>query len=236
MSSTTAMSGYQDAADHIAEQIAQGVLKPGTQLPPERQLSEQLKISRLTLRSALIKLEADGLVYGKSRRGWFVSPPRFIYDLGRKANYKAMASAQGRAARIELLGSGTASGVDLPEALRSESGEASYLQRIRYLDDRPVMFESIFLVSDAVPDVLGHNLSDSITGLLAEDYGIEIDREETNVRSALLDADQAAAMAVAPGTHCLMIDRRRFAEGKLIEYDAEHWLPGAIEIHISTPT
>ncbi len=237
MSSTTVMNGYQDAADHIAGQIAKGVLKPGTRLPPERQLSEQLKISRLTLRSALIKLEADGLVYGKSRRGWFVSPPRFIYDLGRKANYKAMASAQGRAARIELLGSGTASGAELPEALRSEGGgEASYLQRIRYLDDRPVMFESIFLASDAVPDVLGHNLSDSITGLLAEDYGIEIDREETNVRSSLLDADQAAAMEVAPGTHSLMIERRRFAAGKLIEFDAEHWLPGAIEIHIATAT
>lgn len=230
------MNGYQDVADYIAEQIANGNLQSGTRLPPERQFSKQLKISRLTLRAALIKLEADGLVYGKSRRGWFVSPSRFIYNLGQKANYNSMASAQGRVARIDLLGSGTVTSTNLPEPLRSKSGgEASYLKRVRYLDDRPVMFESIFLVSDAVPDVLGHNLCDSITNLLVRDYGIEIDREETNVRSALLDAGQAAAMGVAPGTHSLMIERLRFANGKLIEFDAEHWLPGAIELHIATP-
>lgn len=231
------MTGYQEAADYIAAQIAKGVLKPGAQLPSERQLSEELDISRLTLRSALIKLEADGLVYGRSRRGWYVSPPRFIYDLGRKANYKAMAKAQGREARIDLLDSGLAKGRDLPERMRElYRSKAFYLHRIRHLDCRPVMFETIFLAADTVPGLLERNLSDSITGLLADDYSIEIDREETSVRSALLDSAQAAALAVAPGTHCLMIERKRFSDNRLVEFDAEFWLPGAIEIRVSANT
>jgi DNA-binding GntR family transcriptional regulator len=231
------MTGYQEAADYIADQISKGVLKPGTQLASERQLSEELEITRLTLRSALIKLEADGLIYGKSRRGWFVSPPRFVYDLGRRANYKAMAEAQGRAARIELLGSGELKGRDLPSRMREHHrARAYYLQRIRHLDGRPVMFETIYLAADAVPGLLEHNLSDSITDLLANDYRIEIDREETSVRSALLDPDQAAALAVAPGTHCLMIERKRFADSRLVEFDAEYWLPGAIEIRLAPDT
>lgn len=231
------MTGYQDAADYIAAQISKGVLKPGTQLASERQLSEELNISRLTLRSALIKLETDGMIYGKSRRGWFVSPPRFIYDLNRKANYKEMAEAQGRTAQIELLGSGQMKGVDLPPHMREHHrSRAFYLQRIRYLDGRPVMFETVYLASNMVPGLLEHNLSDSVTGLLAEDYRIEIDREETSVRSALLDASQAAALAVAPGTHCLMIERGRFTDNRLVEFDAEYWLPGAIEIRLTAET
>ncbi len=231
------MTGYQEAAEYIAEQITAGMLKPGTQLASERELSEELAISRLTLRSALIKLEADGLIYGKSRQGWFVSPPRFVYDLDRKANYKAMAQAQGRKARIDLLDCGMVKGRELPPRMRKyHRSKAYYLHRIRHLDGRPVMFETIYLAANAVPDVLEHNLSDSITGLLANDYEIEIDREETSVRSSLLDAEQAAALSVAPGTHCLMIERKRFAEGQLVEFDTEFWLPGAIEIRLAADT
>ena len=228
------MAGYQEAADFIAAQITDGLLKPGTQLSSERQLSDELKISRLTLRSALIKLEADGLIYGKSRQGWFVSPPRFIYDLDRRANYMALADAQGRTARIDLLDSGMIK-KGLPQSMHEHHhSRAFYLHRTRHLDGRPVMFETIYLAADAVPGLLKHNLSDSITGLLAEDYHIEIDREDTSVRSALLDPSQAAALAVAPGTHCLMIERHRFTSKLLVEFDTEYWLPGAIEIRLSS--
>ncbi|AOU97362.1 hypothetical protein BI364_04580 [Acidihalobacter yilgarnensis] len=80
------MSGYQDAVEYIAGQIVDGQLKPGVQLVSERQLSEELHVSRQTLRAALIKLEADGLIYGVSRRGWFVSPPRRQFRIQRRAD------------------------------------------------------------------------------------------------------------------------------------------------------
>ena len=228
------MAGYQEAAERIAARIAGGELKPGAQLGSERQLSEELNVSRLTLRAALIKLEADGLVYGKSRRGWFVSPPRFVYDLGRRANYKAMAEAQGRSAQIDLLDSGLAGSREMPSCMREHGfTRAFFLRRVRHLDGRSVMFESIYLSAEAVPGLLEHNLADSITELLRDDYRIEIDREETSVRSALLDSVQAEALAVAPATHGVLIERRRFAGGRLIEFDTEHWLPGAIEIRLS---
>jgi DNA-binding GntR family transcriptional regulator len=56
------------------------------------------------------------------------------------------------------------------------------------------------------------------------------------VRSALLNPSQAAALSVAPGTHCLMIERERFTDKHLVEFDTEYWLPGAIEIRLSANT
>jgi DNA-binding FadR family transcriptional regulator len=59
------------AADAIRERILTGALRPGDTLPGERELSEQLGVSRLTLRSAIAHLEAEGLlraVHGSGTR------------------------------------------------------------------------------------------------------------------------------------------------------------------------
>ena len=51
----------------IEKLIIEGALKPGNELPPERVFAELLGVSRPSLREALLKLEARGLV--STRRG-----------------------------------------------------------------------------------------------------------------------------------------------------------------------
>lgn len=53
---------YQDVVEQIQEAIMGGTLKPGSQLPAERELKEQFGISRGTLREALRVLEQKGLI------------------------------------------------------------------------------------------------------------------------------------------------------------------------------
>lgn len=53
---------YQDVVEQIQEAIIAGSLKPGSQLPAERELKEQFGISRGTLREALRVLEQKGLI------------------------------------------------------------------------------------------------------------------------------------------------------------------------------
>lgn len=53
---------YQDVVEQIQEAIMEGTLKPGSQLPAERELKEQFGISRGTLREALRVLEQKGLI------------------------------------------------------------------------------------------------------------------------------------------------------------------------------
>jgi DNA-binding FadR family transcriptional regulator len=53
---------YQDVVEQIQEAIIEGSLKPGSQLPAERELKEQFGISRGTLREALRVLEQKGLI------------------------------------------------------------------------------------------------------------------------------------------------------------------------------
>lgn len=56
----------------IKELIASGTLKPGQQLPSERNLQTQLGVSRLPLREALARLQALGLIRIRHGKGAFV--------------------------------------------------------------------------------------------------------------------------------------------------------------------
>ena len=74
-----AQSTYEETVGRLGTAIRIGVLTPGTRLPPERELAEQLGISRSTLRQALGTLTESGhLVAVRGRAGGtFVSeaPP-----------------------------------------------------------------------------------------------------------------------------------------------------------------
>ena len=62
----------ETAAGKLAASMLDGSLTSGSQLPPERELMNQLGISRATLREALKALEDNKLVESRPGVGWFV--------------------------------------------------------------------------------------------------------------------------------------------------------------------
>jgi GntR family transcriptional regulator, transcriptional repressor for pyruvate dehydrogenase complex len=83
-----AVTTFEETVERLGTGIRLGLLPPGSQLPPERDLAEQLGISRSTLRQALTALTQSGhLVAVRGRGGgWFVGD----------------AKPQQRAAHVEL--------------------------------------------------------------------------------------------------------------------------------------
>ncbi len=57
---------------HIKDMISGGLIKPGDQLPSERELQVELSVSRLPLREALARLQALGLIRIRHGKGAFV--------------------------------------------------------------------------------------------------------------------------------------------------------------------
>jgi GntR family transcriptional repressor for pyruvate dehydrogenase complex len=64
---------YQQIADQIRDLIERGGFEAGTRLPPERDLAQQLGVSRPSLREALIALDVEGRVEVRSGSGVYVS-------------------------------------------------------------------------------------------------------------------------------------------------------------------
>jgi GntR family transcriptional repressor for pyruvate dehydrogenase complex len=63
---------YRQIADQIADLIERGEYGVGSRLPPERDLARQLKVSRPSVREALIALEVQGYVEVRVGSGVYV--------------------------------------------------------------------------------------------------------------------------------------------------------------------
>lgn len=66
---------YQKIADQLRQYIARGQFAAGSRLPPERDLTQLLGVSRPSLREALIALEIEGVIEIKMGSGVYVRTP-----------------------------------------------------------------------------------------------------------------------------------------------------------------
>ena len=68
---------YQQVAAAVAAAIQRGEFLPGHRIPSERELADEFKVSRPTIREAMIALEVIGLVRSRHGAGIFVvdNPP-----------------------------------------------------------------------------------------------------------------------------------------------------------------
>jgi GntR family transcriptional repressor for pyruvate dehydrogenase complex len=69
-------------AEILTEAVLAGRFPPGSTLPPERELAEQLGINRTSLRQALARLEQAGLVESRQGVGTVVRDPAISSDGG----------------------------------------------------------------------------------------------------------------------------------------------------------
>ena len=63
---------YEKVVQQVQGMIADGLLKPGDRLPPERELAETFQVSRSSLRDAIRALEVMGLVEPRQGEGTIV--------------------------------------------------------------------------------------------------------------------------------------------------------------------
>lgn len=178
-------------------------------------------------------METEGLVYRENRRGWFVAPPRIRYNPTRTTGFMEYVSAQGRQPRTETLhAERRAAGAWLAKRMGLEdSAPVYFLQRRRWVDERPVLIELIALDAGWCPGLLDHDLDTSLMSLLRERFGLQPTRCQLAMHPTALNAAQAEPLQLAPGSPALYLERLSYAEGqRVVEFDQEFWRPDALEI------
>ena len=66
---------YHSVAEQIVTMIDDGIFPPNSRLPGERELADQLGVSRVTVREAEIFLQAQGMIQVKTGSGAYVLDP-----------------------------------------------------------------------------------------------------------------------------------------------------------------
>ena len=90
-----AQATYGIAVERLRGQIHAGLILPDEKLPPERQLADDIGISRVTLREALRVLETDKYIHVKrgAHGGAFVSPIAVLQSLAVRRIARDLAAA-----------------------------------------------------------------------------------------------------------------------------------------------
>lgn len=222
----------------LQEQIREGLLLPGSKLPAERKLAEAFNTTRITLREALVLLEAEGVIYREERRGWFVSPPRMDYDPARRSHFHAMVEAQGRRPGTRCLSTETVpANARLCRLMELAPLEPVHrVRRLRYIDDRAVLYVEHYLKPSLLPGILDMTLDGSITELYKERFGYEYGRLRFYIYPTALVGEAAEALGVGQGSQGLLIVRINYdRRGQLLDCDFEYWRHDAIRITADIP-
>ncbi|GAB2931657.1 UTRA domain-containing protein [Hafnia psychrotolerans] len=219
----------------LSEKIAAGVFSVEGRLPSERHLSEYFSTTRITLREALSQLEGQGLIYREVRRGWFVSPPRIIYNPLQRSHFHAMVREQGRSARTEVIDAAvlTASDTVCNKLALPLGSEVYCIRRLRYIDGRPVLYVEHYLNPQFFPNILNADLTQSLTDLYSTQYGVSYGRVRFDMVPTRLSEQASWALKVAPGNPALFITRvNRDQHHRVIDCDLEYWRYDALQIDV----
>src|SRR5512141_3427255 len=94
---------YSRIQEHIAELILSGKLTPETKIQSEREFSEDLGVSRMTVRKALTELVNEGLLERKHGSGTYVAKPKITYESSELTNYLQAMRRRNIAGASQLL-------------------------------------------------------------------------------------------------------------------------------------
>lgn len=219
----------------LSEKIAAGLYSAEGRLPSERTLSEQFSTTRITLREALTQLEVEGLIYREVRRGWFISPPRILYNPLQRSHFHAMAKEQGRIAQTELIDASQITGSDgLCQKLNLPAESEVYrIRRLRYIDGRAVLYVEHYLNPQFFPDIIHDDLTRSLTDLYLSRYGIKYGRVRFDMVPTRLPEQASSALKVTAGSPALTITRiNRDQQDRVIDCDIEYWRYDALQIDV----
>lgn len=159
-------------------------LKPHTQLPSERQLSEEYGVSRMTLRRAIDVMQSRGYIYSVPSKGLFVAEPRMV----RTSDATSLSEVQrhrGNNPSTKLhLADRIHATDEVAKALGIRKGEWVYRIEQSFFDaDLPMATETAYIPTDIAPGLLEQDLSKSLSGILADNYEKPILRVQYRVRA-----------------------------------------------------
>jgi GntR family transcriptional regulator len=214
---------YAQLIEVIRDIIKSEKLKPGDQLPSEPDFCKTYGISRTVVRQALRDLEIDGLIVRRKGKGTFVAEPKINESLVQKLTgfYHDMVE-RGLTPITDVLSQEIVSATAMvAHQLEIEKGsEVFCLERLRYLDDEPIVLVKAFLPYALCKGIEEIDFSRrSLYEVLEERFGLRIARGRRTIEAVAADERQARLLSINPGDPVNLLESVTWLEnGMPIEY------------------
>ncbi|MGI4846407.1 MAG: GntR family transcriptional regulator [Janthinobacterium lividum] len=208
---------YQQLQQALRRAIDEGAWGSASAIPAERQLAQELGISRITVRKAIDALVEEGLLVRRAGAGNFINT-RIEKNFAKLSSFSEDMRARGRVPRNEWLK--RSEGLVTPEEalrLRLSPGTRVYrFNRIRYADELPMCLEYATIAAFALPslDAVGDSMYEALQA-----SGQRPVRALQRLSALLLNAEQARQLGTREGDAGLCVERLGFArDGRAVEF------------------
>lgn len=203
---------YRQIAEQIAEEIASGIRPVNSKISSERELAEELGISRMTARAAINTLVFQGLVSRRGRTGAYVSRPKFRFNLSSASGLHEQLQNAGVEPGAKIISAEKVFGSDVNDEIVkvlgiSEHDEVYRIIRLRTANEEPIVIENSYFPAKRFPDLLDFNLTDSIYGILRKYFSVVPAGSHQEMEISFLDTQWADIMNVNTDLPTLEIRR-----------------------------
>ncbi|MEN6414854.1 MAG: GntR family transcriptional regulator [Veillonellales bacterium] len=195
---------YYQLKEIIRDKIERGIWAVGDQISNEMELVNEYKVSRATVRQAILDLVREGILIRKKGKGTFVARPKLAGDLTINFYYPEEFGTK----HVPMSKSIIEAPAWVANQLQVEAGEKVYeIIRVRLFNEEPAAVETLYLPADIFPNFLETELDERIFDLLAEHFGIRISKFTTYVEPVLLNSYEASLLQVSQDQPALKITK-----------------------------
>lgn len=205
---------YKNLMSSLIDKIK--TLNPNQKLPSERTFVSTLNVSRATVRKALRELEERGYVYRLHGKGTYVSS--FFLDrpnLGDMYSFSNEMTIEGKRPRAKNISLKLVTpDKKILEQLNLLDDEKAYeLTRVRFADDKPLLYSKSYLPEKIFPDLNIEELNNStLYKLMKDKYNQLTVLAFEEVQAVNLNYDEAKKLQVESNSASLKINRKTINE------------------------
>lgn len=203
----------------IEQRILRGDWPPGHRIPYEHELTAEYGCSRMTVNKALSALARAGLIERRRRAGSFVARPQVQSAVLTIPDLKAEVTARGQSYGCELLSQRrrTATARDRAELGVGRGTDVLAVRCLHSAQGQALAVEDRLLNLAVVPEAADADFATVPPGTWLLEH---VPWSEAENRIAAREADPATSdiLAIAPGTACLVVDRRTWRAGEPITH------------------
>jgi GntR family transcriptional regulator len=198
---------YRDLHERLL-QLVQTELHPDDSLPSERQLSERLQVSRVTVRHALAELVQGGHIYRIQGKGTFVAKAVVRKQMTLTSFSEDMAARGLVASSKILVAQSQPAGAAVGQALVISPTESVWrLERLRLADGDPMCLEQVYLPERVVGDISSQLDEGTSLYQVLRERGIRVVRAEQQLKPTVVSPSEADLLSVPPLSPSLLTVR-----------------------------
>jgi GntR family histidine utilization transcriptional repressor len=199
---------YKQIRRDIENRILTGEWPPGHRIPFEHQLMARYRCSRMTVNKALSELAQADLIERKRRAGTFVRRPQHLSAVLKIADIRAEITALGRSYGYQLIHCArrTATAADRARLGVRKAGKVIAIACRHSADNVPFAVEDRLIDLSAVPEAATADFAAEPPGSWLLHHVPWTEAEHT-ISAVVADDRTAAALDIAVGAPCLVIDR-----------------------------